>query len=460
MATVKLPFTISKRKDSKYFSVRFKDEKTGRYLPALSTKQTDRNEAIKTAWAWYSHGTIKGEKKERSLETLSLYDEIRKSDITDEEALKMLDLLKQKGIIKSYVKTGAKNDILLSEYLLNFWTWEKSEYIQEKLKAGKTIGKTHIKENYNRIKNDWLPFFKDKLLGEITKQDLKDFSAAIQKMKIANSTKNKIWLAGAQAIRFAYNNELIERDITAGITGFHGKSKEREILTPEMVEAVFSVSWKDEKARLANMLAMVTGLRAGEIRALQKKDLGANCLYINHSWNDLEGLKSTKNGESRIVQLPFPQIIKSLLELAESNPYDSTMNAFVFYATIPGKPLEAHIFIDGLRDALKQIGMKSDETKNYCFHAWRHFYAAYMADHISAKLLQSQTGHKTRVMLDHYSNHRIAGDEERIQAAQIGLFGGIVNNVQITFDEKKLYQNVKTDFMDKSGLYEHSRQFR
>jgi integrase len=460
MATVKLPFTISKRKDSKYFSVRFKDEKTGRYLPALSTRQTDRDSAIKTAWAWYSQGKIKSEKKERSLETLSLYDEIRKSDITDEEALKMLDLLKRKGIIKSYVKTGSKNDILFSDYLLNFWTWEKSEYIQDKLKEGKSIGKTHIKENYNRIKNDWLPFFKDKLLGEITRQDLKDFSAVIQKRNIANSTKNKIWLAGTQALRYAFNNELIERDITGGLTSFHGKSKEREILTPEMVQAIFTVDWQDEKARLANILAMCTGLRAGEIRALQKKDLGVNCLYINHSWNDLEGLKSTKNGESRIVQLPFPQLSEKLLELAETNPYDKTMNAFIFYATIPNKPIEAHFFLDGLRGALEKVGMKKTDTKNYCFHAWRHFYASYMADHISTKLLQSQTGHKTTAMLEHYSNHRIAGDDEQIQNAQISLFGGIVNNAHIHFDTKKLYHNVKTEYMNKSGLYEHSRQER
>ncbi|MBR1723075.1 MAG: hypothetical protein IJ727_11455 [Treponema sp.] len=77
---------------------------------------------------------------------------------------------------------------------MNFWTWDKSEYIQEKLKQGKSIGKPHIKENYNRIKNDWLPFFKDKLLGEITRQDLRDFSAAIQKRDIANSTKIRFGL--------------------------------------------------------------------------------------------------------------------------------------------------------------------------------------------------------------------------------------------------------------------------
>lgn len=460
MATVKLPFTITKRKDSRFFSVRFKDKKTGKYLPALSTKQTDRDAAIKTALDWYSQGKIKAEKKEKSLETLSLFNEIRKSDISDADALKMLDLLKQKGIIKSYIKTGAKNDILLSEYLLNFWNWEKSEYINEKLRTGKQIGRTHSKENCNRIKYNWIPYFKGKLLGEITRQDLKDFLTKIQKMDLADSTKTKIWLAGAQALRYAYNNELLDRDITAGLTGFHGKSKEREILTPEMAKAIFSVEWKDEKARLANILAMCTGLRAGEIRALRKCDLGENCLYINHSWSPLEGLKSTKNGESRIVQLPFPQLSQKLLEFAESNPFDSSMNAFIFYATIPGKPIELNIFVESLREALEKIGVSKEHAKKYCFHSWRHFYAAYMADHLSTKLLQSQTGHKTVAMLEHYSNHKINGDAERIQQAQIGLFGDIVNNTKIKLDTKELYKNVKTKYMDKTGLYEHSRQFR
>lgn len=50
MPITKLPFTITKRKDSSFYSVRFKNEKTGKYLPALSTKQKDKDAAIKTAW--------------------------------------------------------------------------------------------------------------------------------------------------------------------------------------------------------------------------------------------------------------------------------------------------------------------------------------------------------------------------------------------------------------------------
>lgn len=460
MPIQKLPFVISKRKDSKYYSVRFKDEKTGKYLPAQSTKQTDRAEAIKTAWAWYSSGQISRNDKKQDIKSLSIFEEIRKNDINDSDVNKMLEILKERGVVRSYVMSGAKDDIKLSDYLENFWTWEKSDYIQERIKSGKTVGKSRAKATLYRIKKYWIPFFKDKLLGELTRQDLKDFQCALQKMGISSATKNDVWLAGAQAIRYAYNNEILERDITAGLTGFHGKPKEREILTPEMARALFFVEWKSIFAKLANLLAMCTGLRAGEIRALRKCDLGAGCLYIKHSWSDLEGLKSTKNGEERMVLLPFPRITQKLLELAESNPFDATMNAFVFYATIPGKPIDTDIFLEGLRDALEQLGVSKEDSKKYCFHAWRHFFTSYMKDHVSDKLLQSQTGHKTHEMLEHYSNHHLAEDDKQIRAAQIELFGDIVNSTQINIDEKRLYQNVKTDFMDKSGLYDHSRQFR
>jgi hypothetical protein len=49
-----------------------------------------------------------------------------------------------------------------------------------------------------------------------------------------------------------------------------------------------------------------------------------------------------------------------------------------------------------------------------------------MRERVNEKLLQRQTGHKTLVMLDHYSGHRLAGDREKIREAQIETFGGLL----------------------------------
>jgi hypothetical protein len=51
-----------------------------------------------------------------------------------------------------------------------------------------------------------------------------------------------------------------------------------------------------------------------------------------------------------------------------------------------------------------------------------------MRDRVTEKLLQQQTGHKTLVMLNHYSGHKIAEDRERIRQVQIETFGGLLSD--------------------------------
>lgn len=459
MAFHKLPFSLLKRKNSRFYYVRFKDS-AGNYMSAVSTKESDYEEAVKIAWQWYSSGQIPDGENKKTLAEKSLLHELFKAEITESEAPKILELLKRRGILKSYVRAGAKNDIPAADFFRDFWDWEKSEYINERLRQGKKIGKAHCMTACRYINSYWIPFFKDKLLGEIMRQDLKDFLSYLQGLKNGSSSKNQIWLAGSQALRWASNNELLEKDITAGLTGFAVRNKTRAILSPEIVSALFAVEWPDERYKLANLLSMCTGLRLGEIRALRKCDLGEGCLYINHSWSDVEGLKSTKNGESRIVQLPFPELSRRLLELAEWNPFDRSMEAFVFFATIPGKPAEHKGFLSALHSALEKVGLSEQEAKKYCFHAWRHFFASYMRDKVSEKLLQEQTGHKTLAMLEHYSEHKTSGDDEKVQLAQKELFGSFVENAGISFSKQRLYQNVKTSCMDKSGIYEHGRTER
>jgi integrase len=229
---------------------------------------------------------------------------------------------------------------------------------------------------------------------------------------------------------------MIDRDITAGITWFSGISQERQILSPEQAAAVFKAVWNDNRARLANMLAMVTGMRAGEIQGLRVQDLGKDCLYVRHSWNFQDGLKSTKNNECRTVEVPFLGLMQELFDLAKSNPHGHSMDSYVFWAEkTPEKPMEQDIFLRDFKSALIQIGMDKESAKGYTFHGWRHYFASYMRDRINEKLLQKQVGHKTLQMLNHYSGHMISGDRERIRQAQLEAFGWLlpdnVNNFRV-----------------------------
>jgi len=90
------------------------------------------------------------------------------------------------------------------------------------------------------------------------------------------------------------------------------------------------------------------------------------------------------------------------------------------------KPMESPLFLEALRDALVKTGINEKEAVKFTFHGWRHYFTSYMKDKINEKLFQSQTGHKSLAMLNHYGEHRIIGDKERIQAAQLEIFGRLL----------------------------------
>ena len=416
------PFILSKRKQSPYYQVRFRNpDKSSkeRYLPAKSTKQTVKSKAIAAAWQMYNEVDVK--KK-------SLIEQVRSADFEDDEIQQFLEALKKRGVVKSFVLEQNTEQVLAEDFFSSFWNIDKSPYIAEKKRMGKHIGLSYIYESNRDIIKYWIPYFKDRYLNEISKRDVKNFVEQLDAEQLSWSRKQKIYRSGATALKWAYNDEMLERDVTAGIVGFSGECKKKKILTKEVAQLLFSMKWSDEKAELANLVSMLTGMRAGEILALRKQDLGKDCIYVNHSWNRREGLKTPKNGEARVVFFPFENITQKMLELVALNPLGDKMDSFIFWASYtPQHPMDIKKLLTSLQQQLRVIGFSEKESKEYCFHSWRHFYTANMSDRINQRALQSQTGHKTTVMLEHYSNHQLESDAKNIENAQIEMFGKIVN---------------------------------
>lgn len=419
------PFSVFKRQDRKHFLVRFKNE-AGEYLSAVNTKMETRQTAIEAAFKMLSEG-IPQKSGNVSAKVYSLRQTMRGADFTKADAEFLVKELKRQGIIRTAVFAQTKQDRYFGEFLLDFWTWDKSEYIAEKLRKQHDLHKPYVREQRQAAARYWLPKLDGKLLGELTKADIEGFIQSLDSVPMSPLRKNGVIRAGTIALKWAYAKELIERDITAGIVYYSAKPKERQILTPELAQAVFAVQWKNESAKLANMLAMLTGMRAGEIQGLRVCDLGEDCLYIKHSWNFEDGLKCPKNTESRIVELPFAHVTQALLKQAEANPHGYSMDSYVFWGERKaGKPMENRLFLKGLRGALQTAGMSKEGAAGYTFHAWRHFFTSYMRGRVDTKLLQSQTGHKTTAMLEHYAAHRIAGDSEQIRRAQLEAFSELL----------------------------------
>lgn len=419
-------FILTKRGDLPNYYVCFKNPLTGKYGNKRSTGTSDRRIAEKLAYQWLLEDSSK---HVDSIATNNILDAIKYTDLSLEDTRRIIDLLQLKGLVVSAVVKTDKSDTPLIPFLENFWTKETSPYIGEKLRKKHGIHQRYITKQYGAIKNYWKPFFKDIKLGALTRDDINAFIDWLAASPTPTSLpgKNVIVKAGTLALKWAFRNEILEKDITDGIILFSGENQKRQILTPELAAGIFQQPWPNQSSKLANLLAMCTGLRAGEIQGLRKQDLGVNCLYIRHSWNYDDGLKTTKNNEQRTAEIVFPDLMVAIIEQANANPYGEGLEGYVFWASIPGKPCESKQWLTDLRAVCKKIDIKDPSWVT--FHAWRHFFATYMHGKVQDKVLQMATGHKTHAMLQHYANHTRLEDINELKLAQKSVFEPILAHV-------------------------------
>lgn len=419
-------FILTKRADLPNYYVCFKNPITGKYGTKRSTGTSDRRAAEQIAYKWMYEEA----KKDRNIFVIkNILDALKLADLNIEDSKQIVEILKKKELLISATFKNDRSNLPLIAFLEFFWDKEKSPYIREKMRKQHGIHQRYITKQNGAVKNYWIPFFKDKKLCNLTRDDINSFIDWIADSPSPASMqgKNAIVKAGLLALKWAFRNEFIEKEISQGIILFSGENKKREILTPELAMAVFQRPWKNQTSKLANLLAMCTGLRAGEIQGLRKQDLGKNCLYIRHAWNFDDGLKAPKNNEERIAEIVFPELMGALIDQANTNPYGEGLDGYVFWASIPGKPMESKKWLSDLREVCKDIGIT--DTSWVTFHAWRHFFATYMHGKVEDKVLQMATGHKTNIMLQHYTNHTREEDIVELVNAQKQVFEPIFSVV-------------------------------
>jgi integrase len=288
----------------------------------------------------------------------------------------------------------------------------------------------------SRVHSFYFDYFSERPLNSITRQDLKEFSLFLTEKrekpkghkgnfveKLSGSYINKIMVAGLTALKWAFREGIIPHDITAGLVRFSGTPEKRGVLTPQEAEKVFNIDWKDKRSYIGNLLAMTTGLRAGEVLALRKSDISDKVLNIRHSWSTMDGLKSPKNGEARKVPL-LPEVKKGLIDLLGENPHKAD-NPFIFYGLLENKPMDEKILIDGLKAVCKITGIDVS-ARGVVFHSWRHYYASRMADKMTADQITRITGHKSRAVFDVYQDHLIDENLEEVGKVGAEVFSNVL----------------------------------
>ena len=412
------------RNSSGYYRVYFIDPVTGKRDSGKSTHTKDKVEATMIATSWLQNGQPDCRSNSRafsnpqSLIPVNLKNMVER--LSKEDAQIMFSLLSDKfGFSTSPSKTTqsktlqkSQNEegIKLAEHLLNFWDYEKSDFIKRYLAKGKRMSRKHVDNMKSLAKNYWLPYFgEDKLVQDLDEEELEDFFFYLfSERKLKGGTVNKAINCGSRAIRYLFEKHKISVNPMAGIERYGTDELKRGIPTESEVKALLNLEWNNHVGKLAFELAAYCGMRAGEISGLRvcDIDLEDEILHIRHSWSEMDGLKTTKNTEERDV--PIDRCIAlQLLSQARLNPNYSDLS-YVFFSNVkPEQPYWSSYYQDSFYEAMAEIGISEEQRKerNIVFHSLRHFCATILSQRTDMKTVQAILGHKTEKMSMHYSDH-------------------------------------------------------
>ena len=292
--------------------VQVKDKETGKYMTAKSTGTRDRNEAIRFASRWWaeyeksgivsyspSNMMVAADYQMKALdEKMSAYTQTAIDTIVQG----VQGAVCHNNSVQPYSVSAAEYEdapeevkpildrlstLTFYEYILLYWNYDESPFIKGKIRTGATPPNPERFSHHTTCIKKYEKYFPSCLLTEITGTKIDTMLGAIKGAgKLKENTMHKYYSICIQALRFAYRNNLIARDISQQITreskATRKKAKkeaEKATFTKEEIQQLFNGEhnpFGSQTNWLINEVLFKTGCRIGEIQALQMQDFIKN----------------------------------------------------------------------------------------------------------------------------------------------------------------------------------------
>ena len=281
----------------------------------------------------------------------------------------------------------------------DFWEVFNDKYIHEHHKP------STIRGNKSRIQKNILPFFGNKKIADIKRQDILAFKDSMSHVK-GNCTKCLRLLTTAfdQAELWGYREQ--NSNPCKGVTKYPDKKMERFLTTVELkkleriLESMAS-SQSSPYTVAAIWLLIFTGCRLSEILTLQWEGVH---LDDGHLY-----LKDSKVGVRTIPLSDKAKQIFASLQIQDGNPY-------VFCGNIPGKPLV------NIRGTWRKIRILAG-IPDVRIHDLRHSFASFaLKEGVDLYTVSKLLGHKNIATTTRYAHLEL---EHLMEATNkvAGVFG-------------------------------------
>lgn len=213
-------------------------------------------------------------------------------------------------------------------------------------------------------------------------------------------------------------------DLSLGIDTPTPQHRERGRLTLEEIKRILTVevaAYPDPRELVATLVAVLAGLRRGELRALRWRaiDAKAQTITVADNFTDVDGFHGVKSGSQRTVQVPAV-LLERLAQYRVWSPFDRN-DDLLFFGTVEGGrirnastnpgavgsiPCAANVPTRGFHRVLTHIGIDEEEQerRHLVLHGGRHTFASLAVERVSSFASQRLTGHKDIRTLERYAH--------------------------------------------------------
>jgi integrase len=245
-------------------------------------------------------------------------------------------------------------------------------------------------------------------------------------------------LTSFKSILKAANYAHVAADVSIGISKRHKRPIETgvDFPTPAEVKRIVEAA-TDTKRRALLRTAILTGLRASELRGLRWKDvdLKARELHVRQRADRFCKLGSPKSAMSRRTVPLAPEVVTDLKEWRIALGPKGELD--LVFPNASGRVEQHKSMLESTAPVLVAAGVLAKDKDGkprpkYALHAYRHFFASWCINPVSrggrglsAKEVQALLGHETiGITMDIYGHLFPRGDDHaELAASTARLFG-------------------------------------
>ena len=321
-----------------------------------------------------------------------------------------------KDYIKKYLE-GEFSKPSLKKYVekRNFFVWGKCKWIESKNRHGKRFSKVMARSRLGHLDNYILPKFGNIQLNKFTAGKTDDWLVSIPRAnQTVNHIRNTLRIVFDQAKKDGLINDNPMLDVERMADKFEERLpftlEETRLLFPKDEDELFKI-WKDYFWSSMFHLMLTTGIRSGEIRALQWKHIfwDRREILIEKAVKR-EGVIGETKGKGKRAAWLFSRTLDLLQKWHErSRPYEDA-ESLIYHGFLNDNILSTNAVCKEFKEGLA----KSDiEPRGRTPHCLRHTYNTLMLSaKIPLELIQFMVGHKDNRMTERYTH---IGPIERLE---------------------------------------------